>query len=246
MRRMVMCGLICLLMAPPLATAEDRNQGILAAAEQLAAEVELQPTGVSGGGSRVKYATTLALVGAGIGLVLAGSPEYVPSQFAPGNYPNRVDLSMYLGAGNYPGHSYRLQHRRGDDYRKAWSCTGGFAGRCATDNMLEDNYRWGYTDGFDDGAYAGAVVGHERGWLAGQNAVVRILDANGFVVYDGEFIPASYVKEQFNDRKNMRYGGIGLIAAGTILNLIWPSSPARTLYLAPLPSGGKVGASFGF
>ena len=109
--------------------------------------------------------------------------------------------------------------------------------------------RFGYTDGFDDGAYAGLVVGHEQGWneghAAGQRDVIQILDANGFVVYDGEFIPASYVRETFSDKKGMRYGGVGLIAVGAIVNLVWPDSPAR-LSVSPLRGGGSLGASFGF
>ena len=38
-----------------------------------------------------------------------------------GNTPMRVDLTSYLGAGNYPGHSYRLVHTRGDDYGRYWT-----------------------------------------------------------------------------------------------------------------------------
>ena len=42
-----------------------------------------------------------------------------------------------------------------------------------------------------------------------------------------------------------RYGGVGLIAVGAIVNLVWPDSPAR-LSVSPLRGGGSLGASFGF
>ena len=74
-------------------------QDILADAERLAAEFELQPGGASGGGrSMTRIATTLTLIGAGVGLAAMGKPDYVPSQFAPGNTPMRVDLTSYLEA----------------------------------------------------------------------------------------------------------------------------------------------------
>ena len=160
--RIVTAVVVGALALPVGAAAQD---GILADAERLAAGFALQPGGgASGGGRSVgKIVTTLAMIGAGVGLAAMAKPDYVPSQFAPGNTPMRVDLSTYLGAGNYPGHSYRLVHRRGDRYGFLWTCSGGFGGRCATNQMLDDNYRDGYTDGFDDGAYSGLVVGHERG-----------------------------------------------------------------------------------
>ena len=43
----------------------------------------------------------------------------------------------------------------------------------------------------------------------------------------------------------MRYGGVGLIAVGAILNLVWPDNPAR-LSAGPLRGGGEVGVTFGF
>ena len=105
----------------------------------------------------------------------------------------------------------------------------------------------GYTDGFDDGVYGGLVVGHEQGWHDWQNRVIEILDANGFIVYSGEFTPASYVKETFSDKAGMRIGGVGLAAAGALIALFWPDSPARNLDLGYVPGGGaRVGASFGF
>ena len=243
--RIVSWIIVGVLMLPVGAAAQN---GILADAERLAAEFEFQPVAASvGGRSMVKIATTLGLIGAGVGLAAMAKPDYVPSQFAPGNTPDRVDLSMYLGKGNYPGHSYRLVHRRGDRYGYAWTCSGGRAGRCATDEMLNDNYRDGYTDGFDDGVYGGLVVGHERGWNDGQDRVIQILDANGLTVYSGEFTPASYVKERFSDKAGMRIAGVGLAAAGALVALFWPDSPARNLDLGYMPGGGaRVGASFGF
>ena len=47
-----------------------------------------------------RIATSLALVGAGVGLAVMAKPDYVPSQFAQGNTPMRVDLTSYLGGGN--------------------------------------------------------------------------------------------------------------------------------------------------
>lgn len=112
--------------------------------------------------------------------------------------------------------------------------------------MLKDNYRDGYTDGVDDGVFGGLVVGHEQGWRDGQNAVIQIMDANGFVLFDGDFTPASYVKETFRDKAALRIGGVGLAAAGALVALFWPDSPARNLDLGYMPGGGRVGASFGF
>ena len=236
--------IVGVLMLPVGAAAQN---GILADAERLAAEFELQPVAASvGGRSMVKIATTLGLIGAGVGLAAMAKPDYVPSQFAPGNTPTRVDLTSYLGPGNYPGHSYRLVHRRGNKYRYRWTCTGGFAGHCATNRMLTENYDDGYTDGVDDGVFAGLVVGHERGWLDGQDAVIQIRDANGLTVYSGEFTPASYVKERFSDKAGMRIGGVGLAAAGALVALFWPDSPVRNLDLGYMPGGARVGASFGF
>ena len=83
-----------------------------------------------------------------------------------------------------------------------------------------ENFRAGYTDGFDDGVYGGLVVGHEQGWHDGQNRVIEILDANGFIVYSGEFTPASYVKETFSDKAGMRIGGVGLAAAGALIAVV--------------------------
>ena len=252
MRRFGILILIGVLGVPLVATAQESGQDILESADRLAAELQLQPGGVSGGGrSMTRIATSLALVGAGVALAAMAKPDYVPSQ---GNTPMRVDLTSYLGAGNYPGHSYRLVHRRGDDYNTYWTnrynCPNRF--RCTLSqsqlNVIatrsRENYGDGYTDGFDDGIYRGAVVGHEDGWRDGQNRVIEILDANGFIVYSGEF---RYVKETFSDKAGMRIGGVGLAAAGALIALFWPDSPARNLDLGYVPGGGaRVGASFGF
>ena len=242
MRTIVAAGLVMLLATPAPSTGEERD--IRGSAERLAAAVYLQPD--PGGGSRPgrKIATTLALVGAGVGLVLAGNPEYVPSRFAPGNMPRRVDLSMYLGSGNYPGHSYRLTPRRGTAFGTGYACPAS-ATRCVIGaNELEEQYEFGFTDGHDAGRYEGLLAGHEDGFAAGQAAAIQIMDASGFVVYEGEFTPASYVTENFSDRKMMRYGGAGLLAAGALLSLFWPQS--GNLAVTPLPGGGWVAASLGF
>ena len=238
-------GLLLLLAATPLpAAGEDRD--ILASAEQRAGAVELNPDADGGSRSAAKIATTLALVGAGIGMVLAGNPEYVPSQFAPGNTPQRVDLSMYLGEGSYPGHTYEVAYRRGDTFGTGYACPGA-ATRCNIEaEQLADQYAFGFTDGYDLGQFNGLVTGHRQGFAAGQATTIQILDANGFVVYEGEFTPASYVKERFSDRKYVRYSGVGLLAVGALIGLIWPDSPARNLDLKPLRGGGWIGASLGF
>ena len=241
----VTVGLSLLLAATPVpAAGQDRD--VTASAEQRAAAVE--PARDAGGAGRPasKIATTLALVGAGVGMVLAGGPEYVPSRFAPGNTPRRVDLSAYLGPGSYPGHSYRITRRRGDAFGTGYGCPAG-ATRCVVDAQeLADQYGFGFTDGYDLGRFEGLVAGHREGFAAGQEATIRILDANGFVVYDGDFTPASYVEERFSDRRSLRYAGVGLLAAGALVSLFWPDSPAQNLALKPLRGGGWVGASVGF
>ena len=248
--------LLVLISALPLPSVARAQSPILESAERLAAEVTLQPSGGGSGINRGKMITTLALIGAGVGLAARGKPDYVPSNFVPGNYPNRVDLSSYLGEGNYPGHSYRLVHQRGDRYGYRWTSVGDCPNRnrCtitqaqldAAGRQMVENYDNGYIDGFDDGAFVGATFGHREGWLDGQNSVIQIMDANGFLVFDGDFIPASYSKETFSDKAAMRIGGVGLAAAGALIALFWPDSPARNLDLTPLPGGGLVGASFGF
>ena len=244
MQRIVTVGLLLLAAVPLPASGADRDE--LASAEQRSAAVEPTPDAGEGGRSATKIATTLALVGAGIGMVLAGGTEYVPSRFAPGNTPRRVDLSVYLGAGSYPGHSYQLTHRRGDAFGTGYGCPVG-ATRCIVEAQeLADQYGFGFTDGYDLGQFDGLVAGHRDGFVAGQAATIRILDANGLVVYDGEFTPASYVREHFSDRKSIRYGGVGLLAAGALISLFWPDSPARNLDLKPLRGGGWIGASVGF
>ena len=245
MRWIVTVGLSLLLAVTPLpAAGEDRD--ILASAAQHSAAVELNSDAGEASRSAAKIATTLALVGAGIGMVLAGNPDYVPSQFAPGNTPQRVDLSMYLGEGSYPGHTYEVTYRRGDAFGTGYACPGT-ATRCIIDaEQLADQYTFGLTDGYDLGQFNGLVVGHRQGFAVGQAATIQILDANGFVVHDGAFTPASYVKERFSDRKYVRYSGVGLLAVGALIGLVWPDSPARNLDLKPLRGGGWVGASLGF
>ena len=231
-----------MLLATPPVTGEDRD--IRDSAVQLAAAVQLQPNAGRNRRATTRIVTTLALVGAGVGLVLAGNPAYVPSRFAPGNTPRRVDLSMYLGAGNYPGHSYRLTPRRGTAFGTGYACPAS-ADRCAIGaSELVEQYEFGLTDGHDVGRYEGLVAGHEDGFAAGQAAAIQIIDGNGFVVYEGAFTPASYVKETFSDRKAVRFGGAGLIAAGALLALLWPQ--AGSTAVTPLPGGARVAASLGF
>lgn len=242
MRAIVAAGLVMSLATPAPATGEDGD--LRDSAERLAAAARLKPNAGGSGGRGARVATTLALVGAGLGLVLAGNPKYVPSRFAPGNMPQRIDLSMYLGAGNYPGHSYRVVHRRGTAFGTGYACPPSTP-RCVIGaSELVEQYEFGFTDGHDVGRYEGLAAGHEDGFAAGQAAAIRIMDANGFVVYEGELTPASYVGETFSDRKLMRYGGAGLIAAGVLLSLVWPQS--RNLAVTPLPGGGRVTASLGF
>ena len=244
MIRQIVTALVIATMALPVgAAAQDtlREQ-----AERLASTAQLEPPVQGGGGSTAKVITTVGLVAAGVGLAAIAKPEYVPSEYVPGNYPNRVDISMYLGAGTYPGHSYRLNRTRGDGYGRLLACTGGYQGFCATNEMLRENYDRGYIDGVDDGIFAGLIVGHEQGYAQGQRSVIEIIDDKGFVVYDGDFLPASYVKEQFSDKAGLRMAGVGLAAAGAIIALAWPDSPARNLELTPMRGGGRVGASFSF
>ena len=247
MRKLAVLVLVVVVGVPAAVAAEDAP-GIRASVERLAAETAAAQ-GTSGNGPSVaKRATTIALIAAGIGAVLAGNPDYVPSNFAPGNYPNRVNIADYLGPGSYPGHTYEFKARRGARFGYRWVCRDAAWCRI-TDTQLDENYEHGYIDGYDVGHFRGSVAGHKAGWqeghAAGQNGVIEIINAQGLVVYDGPFIPGSYVQETFSDRKGMRYGGVGLIAVGTILNLVWPESPAR-LSAGPLRGGGHVGATFGF
>jgi hypothetical protein len=245
MQRIVTLGLLLLAATPLPAAGEDGD--ILASAGRRAAAVEPNRDAGRHGRPATKIATTLALVGAGIGMVLAGSPEYVPSLFASGNTPRRVDLSVYLGAGSYPGHTYEISYQRGDAFGTGYACPAG-ATHCVIDaQQLADQYLFGFRDGYDRGRFDGLVVGHQQGFAAGQAATIRILDANGFVLFDGDFTPASYVREHFSDRKSIRYGGVGLLAAaGALIGLLWPDSPARKLDMKPLRGGGWIGATLGF
>ena len=231
-----------LLAVPVPARAEDRD--ILGDAERIAAGLQSQPQAARSGRSAATIATTLALVGGGLGLVLAGNPEFIPSRFAPGNMPRRVDIGMYLGDGSYPGHRYQVVHRRGTAFGTGYGCPTS-AHHCVVEaQQLVEQYGFGFTDGHDVGRYEGLVAGHEQGFRDGQTALIRIMDAEGLMFYAGEFTPASYVQEKFSDRKLMRYGGAGLIAAGALLSLFWPQS--GNLALTPLHGGGRVTASLSF
>ena len=241
-RAIAAAGLAVLLAVPGPASAEDRD--ILGNAERLAAHLQARQNAVRRGRSAATIATTLALVGGGLGLVLAGNPEFVPSRFARGNMPRRVDLVMYLGDGSYPGHRYQVVHRRGTAFGTGYGCPTP-AHRCVVEaQQLVAQYGFGFTDGHDVGRYEGLVAGHEQGFRDGQTALIRIIDAEGLVVYEGKFTAASYVQETFSDRRLMRYGGAGLIAAGALLSLFWPQS--GHLALTPLPGGGRVAASLSF
>lgn len=245
MRSVVTVALSLLLVAAPVrAAGEDGNT--LASARQSSGAVEQNADAVRGGRSVSKIATTLAFIGAGLGMVLAGNPEYIPSRFAPGNTPRRVDLSQYLGAGTYAGHSYEITYQRGDAFGSGYACPVAST-RCIVDaEQLAEQYAFGFADGYDVGQFSGLVVGHREGFEAGQAATIQILDANGLTVYRGEFTPASYVKERFSDRKIIRYSGVGLLAVGALIGLMWPDSPARNLDLKSLRGGGWIGASFDF
>ena len=197
--------------------------------------------------SIVKKAVSLSLILVGAAAVVVGDPDYTPSQFIPGNYPNRVDIRGYLPHGNYAGHTYRLQRRRGPRYGHRWSCRHP---SCPiTDEQLYDNYINGYTDGYDDGHFAGRVEGHREGWTQGysrgQADVIRIMNADGLVVYDGPFDPTSYVGETFEEKKHWRYTGVALVLAGAVLNLVWPEGTGR-IQGSILHGGGQIGAAFGW
>ncbi len=246
--RIVLAATVAIAGARPVLAQGADGEGILASASRMASGALVQGEVARSGRSAARIATVIALVGAGVGIALAANPDYAPSNFAPGNTPGRVDLSMYLGSGNYPGHSYRLTHRRGEAYGTRHA---GRHSRCGfTDRQLEAQFIAGYKDGYDDGHYEGRVSGHREGWIAGQASTIKILDANGLVVYDGAFTPSSYVKETFSDKKGMRYGGIALTAAGALVGLLWPDSPARNLRVDAIPAGGNPGVnasySFGF
>ena len=217
------------------APAAAQDAPLQESAKRIAASMEFQPqTSGRGGTPAGKIATALGLVGGGIAMVLLGKPDLEPSRFTPAVVPSRVDLSAYLDP---------LTHTRGSDYGThiVAECRGRTSGAiCPADvgglnRWLRETYQGGYTDGYDDGVYEG------------QASVVQILNENGFTVYGGEFIPASYVKEQLNDRQAMRLGGAALIAAGAIAALAWPdSAPVESLDVAPLPGGGWLGATVGF
>ncbi len=202
-------------------------------------------SGPSRPSSVAKKVVSLGLILAGAAAVVVGDPEYTPPQFIPGNYPNRVDIRGYLPHGNYAGHTYRLQRRRGPRYGHRWSCREP---SCSiTDERLYDNYVNGYTDGYDDGHFAGQVEGHREGWTQGysrgQADVIRIMNAEGLVVYDGPFDPASYVGETFRDKKQWRHAGVALVVAGAVLNLVWPEG-TRRVHGSLLHGGGHIGAVF--
>lgn len=240
----------------PIVSAEE-DEGVLATAERLAEQVELQRA--RGRRPIGRTVTTLALIGAGIGLAVMAKPDYVPSehvpsQYARGNTPRLVNLSDYLGPGLYTGHSYQLTRRRGADYGKRWVCTNRVS--CFISNTrLVENYTRGYGDGYDDGLFVGRVTGHEEGWdtgwQQGQWDTISILNTHGLKVYQGEFtpdsyVPESYVKEKFTDKQGLRIAGVGLAAVGAIVALFWPDSPARSLNVTPVPGGGQIGGSIGF
>ena len=196
--------------------------------------------------SLAKKAVSLSLILAGAAAVVVGDPDYTPSQFIPGNYPSRVDIRDYLPHGNYPGHTYRLQRQRGPRYGHRWSCRHP---SCPiTDEQLYDNYINGYTDGYDDGFFSGRVESHREGWVQGysrgQAEVIRIMNAEGLVVYDGPFDPASYVGDTFEEKKQWRYTGVALVVAGAVLNLL----PERTgrIQGSLLHGGGQISAAFGW
>ena len=227
--------LIVIVVASLAAPAAAQDAPLRESAKRIAASMEAQPqTPSRGGTSTGKIATALGLVGGGIAMVLLGKPDLTPSQFTPSVVPGRVDLNAYLDP---------LNRTRGSDYGDhiVARCRGRTSGViCPADvggvnQWLRDTYKGGYTDGHDDGVYAG------------QMSVAQLIDENGFAVYGGAFVPAVYVKEQLNDQEAMRLGGAALIAAGAIAALAWPdSAPVESLDVAPLPGGGWLGATVGF
>ena len=228
-------ALTVIVVASLAAPAGAQDAPLRESAQRIAASREFQPqTSGRGATPAGKIVTALGLVGGGIAMIILGKPDLAPSQFTPSVVPGRVDLNAYLDP---------LTRTRGSDYGShvVARCRGRTSGViCPADvggvnQWLRDTYQGGYTDGHDDGVYAG------------QSAVVQVLDENGFTVYGGEFIPASYVKERLEDPQAMRLGGAALMAAGAIAALAWPdSAPVESLDVAPLPGGGWLGATVGF
>ena len=92
--------LIAMFVVAVPAMAQSENAGILESAERLAAGVALQPDQPNSGGGAGKIITTLAMIAGGGALAYLGKPDYVPSNFIPGNTPNRIDINSYLGPGS--------------------------------------------------------------------------------------------------------------------------------------------------
>ena len=72
------------------------------------------------------------------------------------------------------------------------------------------------------------------------------MDANGLVVYDGEFVVASYVKETFNDRAELQMGGVGLAAAGAVIALPMAGQSGTERGANANARRGQLGAAFRF
>ena len=234
--RAVAAVVVLFVVLPAPSVAQD---GLLSQAERLAQGLQPGRQQVRSGPSVGKTALVLGMVIGGAAMTLVEPTQ--PTQ------PGRVNLSAYLGDGDYPGHTYRLFRSRGDDYGFIHWHGCGSSRRCiVTTSSLErrllENYRFGYTDGHDDGLFEGRVQGHREGWTQGwtdgQRSMIEIIDANGFVVYEGPFIP-------YEERSPaMKYGGVALAAAGALIAVLWQDGPR--LSAAPTVGGASGSVSFGF
>ena len=217
-----------MLAAPRAATAQDRD--LLASAVGLADAAE--PTPDAGGGNRStgRMATGLALVGTGLVMVLSGQPRLRlfpvrTGKHAAARRPRHVPGRGQLSRPQLPNSCI-------DAVPRSAPATGvRTTSRAAASKRSNwwNQYGFGFADGHDIGRHEGLVAGYAEGFAAGQAELIRILDAGGLVVYEGRFVPTSSVRETFGDRKAMRYGGAGLLAAGAL------ARPA-------LAAGGKPGS----
>ena len=222
MRIPLALGLVSVLVIPSLAGAQERT--LLASAERLAAESELQHV-ESSGPSATRMGIALGLVAAGVAMTLID-----PTQPAQPTQPGTVDLQDYLGPGRY-----RLIHQRGDEYGARWTCNYD---RCWTSNeQLQENYKAGYTDGADDGLYYGLV----QGYADGQQSMIRVIDATGSVVYEGPFKPFVPWKKR---SPAFKYGGAAMAAAGAVVALLWRDGPQVSA--GPTAGGARASVTIGF
>lgn len=234
MKRLTAFTLVVAFLSPVGASASEK--GIRASAKRLAEEAARQ-TDIDPDGGR-----SPARIGAVLGLAVAGTILTLIDPKQPVQ-PGTVNLSNYLGPGDYAGHSYQVSHRRGSNYgRGKWYCPQWCL---VTNSHLVRNYNDGYVDGYDDGWLSGALTGHHAGWHSGfdsgQRATIEIVDANGFVVYNGPF-------RAFKERTPAtKYGGAAMLMGAAVLALVWPDRPAvENLSLTPVAGGWRAAKTIGW